>query len=140
MQTRLLNTGMLNSAALLALCGSIGCVYETRHARAYSPPPPPVYTQTTLELQDDYVYYPAYEVYYSDRRHQYTYREGHSWVTRSTPPHVSAKVLYEAPFVRLDFHDSPSAHHTAVVQQYPRHWAASGQNHADHEGHDEGRR
>jgi hypothetical protein len=136
MQTTFLNPGILTGATLLALCGSIGCVHETRHTRAYAPPPP-VYAQTTLELQNDYVYYPAYEVYYSSNRRQYTYRDGGSWVSRPTPPHVSAQVLFAAPSVTVDFHDAPSAHHAAVVQRYPKHWAPPAQNHGKNEGHAE---
>ena len=38
---------------------------------------PPVFV-----VQDDYVYYPDYEIYYSSSRHQYAYREGNAWVSR----------------------------------------------------------
>ena len=77
-------------------------------------------------VQNDYVYYPGYEVYYSGTRREYVYLDGRSWVSRPAPPHVSLDVLFASPSVRLDFHDSPSFHHTAVVRQYPRHWAPPG--------------
>lgn len=31
---------------------------------------------TTFLVQDDYVYYPSYECYYSISRHQFAYRDG----------------------------------------------------------------
>ena len=74
-------------------------------------------------VQDDYVYYPGYQVYYSSNTRQYVYQEGRSWVSRPAPPRVSVDVLFASPSVRLDFHDSPAIHHAAVVRQYPKHWA-----------------
>jgi len=140
MKNQFLNNGILIGTALLTLCGSSGCVYETRHARAYAPPPP-IYTQTTIAVNDDFIYYPAYEVYFSSNRRQYIYRDGRNWVTRPTPPRVSAEVLFAAPSVRLDFHDSPAAHHASVVRNYPKHWTPPGQGHSNNgekEGHNEG--
>jgi hypothetical protein len=72
--------------------------------------------------QDDYVYYPEYECYYSASRHQYSYRKGNVWVARATPPAVSEAVLRTSSAVRMDFHDPPATHHAAVVRQYPRDW------------------
>jgi hypothetical protein len=89
-------------------------------------------------VQDDYVYYPGYQVYYSGRTHQYIYQDGRSWVTRNGPPRVSVDVLFASPSVRLDFHDSPSIHHAAVVRQYPKHWSPAGSNHGNRDGRDEG--
>jgi hypothetical protein len=97
------------------------------------PPHPAVYVEGGV-VQDDYVYYPGYEVYYGGNRHQYYYREGRTWVTRPTPPRVSAEVLLAAPSVHLDFHDAPAAHHAAVVRQYPRQWAPPGGDHGRKEG------
>jgi hypothetical protein len=48
-------------------------------------------------------------------------------VTRPSPPRVSVNVLLAAPSVRVDFHDSPAAHHAAIVQTYPKNWAPPGQ-------------
>ena len=135
MQTRFPNTKILTGTAMLVLFGSVGCVYETRHTRAYAPPPP-VYTQSTLMMEDDFVYYPAYEVYYSNSRRKYTYRDGRSWVSSPTPPRVSAEVLFAAPSVRMDFHDAPAAHHASVVREYPKHWAPPGQSHGNNGGNE----
>ena len=114
--------------------GCIGYAEAPRHHGSYAQPPP-AYVQTEIVVQDDYVYYPGYQVYYNANRRQYVYRDGHSWVTRPTPPHVSAQVLLSAPSVRLDFHDSPVRHHATVVRQYPKHWAPPGQTKEKHENH-----
>jgi hypothetical protein len=79
-------------------------------------------------LQDDYVYYPGYQIYYSSNRRQYVYLQGRSWVSRPAPPRVSVEVLFASPSVRLDFHDAPSIHHASVVRQYPKHWSPPGAN------------
>ncbi|HTL59822.1 MAG TPA: hypothetical protein VL361_29390 [Candidatus Limnocylindrales bacterium] len=34
-------------------------------------PPPPAYVESVVEVQDDYVYYPSYQVYYRGRTRQY---------------------------------------------------------------------
>jgi hypothetical protein len=72
---------------------------------------------------DDYIYYPRYDVYYSSRRHQYAYREGNGWVSRPSPPNVSVAVICVSPSVKMDFHDSPAAHHDAVARKYPHNWS-----------------
>ena len=109
-------------ALSVGLLGALtGCVaYDNGpHAQAYGRPPT-VYVQT--EAPDDYVYYPGYQVYYSNNRRQYVYQDGRSWVSRPAPPRVSVDVLVASPSVRLDFHDAPSSHHAAVVKQYPKRW------------------
>jgi hypothetical protein len=40
--------------------------------------------------------------------------------------------------VRLDFHDSPSNHHAAVVRQYPKQWTPPGSGHGYQQRHAEG--
>jgi hypothetical protein len=76
-------------------------------------------------VQDDYVYYPSYECYYSVSRHQYAYREGNAWVARPAPRGVTVNVLLASPSVKMNFHDAPERHHAAVVQQYPKNWKPS---------------
>jgi len=150
-RTKCSKIGFLSCAVFAsALTGCVGYVDSRPHARVYAPhpavyaeparvyaPPPPVYVQPTVVVQEDYVYYPSYQVYYSGRSRQYVYLEGRSWVTRPEPPRVSASVLFASPSVRLDFHDSPSFHHTKIVQQYPKHWAPPGQSRGRKQGHDE---
>lgn len=119
--------GFVFGAALLSL--STGCVgyVEGPRAGVYAPAPG-VYVEGPVAVEDDYVYYPGYQVYYSSNRHQYVYRDGRSWVSRPAPPRVSADVLFASPSVRVDFHDSPANHHAQVVKQYPKHWAPAESN------------
>jgi hypothetical protein len=123
---------VLCTALLGALTGCVGYVDGPPQAGLYAQPPP-VYVQGAVVVQDDYVYYPGYQVYYSSHTHQYVYPEGRSWVSRPAPRGVSADVLLASPSVKLDFHDHPSAHHAAVVKQYPKQWAPAGssQGHAE---------
>jgi hypothetical protein len=116
---------VLGAALLGALTGCIGYVDGPRQGRVYAEPPP-VYVEGGVVVQDDYVYYPGYQVYYSSNRRQYVYLEGRSWVSRPAPPRVSVDVLFASPSVRLDFHDSPANHHTTVVRQYPKNWKPPG--------------
>lgn len=76
-------------------------------------------------VQDDYVYYPTYECYYSVSRHQYAYREGNAWVARPAPRGVTVNVLLASPSVKMNFHNSPAQHHAAVARQYPKNWKPS---------------
>jgi hypothetical protein len=110
----------LAAVFLLTLTGCVGYVDGPR-AQVYAEP-------TTFADQDDYVYYPNYECYYSVSRHQYAYRENNAWVARSAPRGVSREVLVASPSVRMNFHDSPAQHHDAVVRQYPKNWKPSGSN------------
>jgi hypothetical protein len=107
--------GFLYGAVFLATL--TGCVAYVDGPRAVVYGEPQVFV-----AQDDYVYYPNYECYYSVSRHQYAYREGNAWVARPAPRGVSVNVLLASPSVKMDFHDSPAQHHAAVVKQYPKNW------------------
>ena len=115
---------VLGTVLLTTLTGCVGYVDGPRAGMYASPP----VVETAIVVQDDYVYYPSYEVYYSVSRHQYAYPEGGRWVSRPAPRGVSADVLRASPSVRMDFHDSPANHHAAVVQKYPKKWSPSGGN------------
>jgi len=131
--TERLKIGLLFTALLGALTGCTTYVEEPHHARVY-PQPTPVY------VEDDYIYYPAYQVYYGPHRHHYIYRDHRAWVTRPAPPRVSVDALFASPSVRLGFHDSPALHHSTVVRQYPKHWAPPGWKPKQREGYrEEGR-
>jgi hypothetical protein len=107
---------LLICAALLStLAGCVGYVQEPRPARVYVAP--------AVVAEDDFIYYPNYEVYYSNSRRQYYYMDGRSWVWRPAPPRVSVNVLFASPSVRMDFHDSPAMHHNTIVHEYPRNWS-----------------
>ena len=56
--------------AMLAGCASEPAIYRTSGpVRAPAPP-------TVVMYQDEYDYFPAYEVYYSRHRREYVYRDG----------------------------------------------------------------
>jgi hypothetical protein len=112
----------IGATLLTVLTGCIGYVEGPSHSRVYASSPP-MYVESGVTFQDDYVYYPSYQVYYSSTRRQYIYQQNHAWVTRATPPRVSAEVLIASPSVRLNFHDAPAAHHASIVRQYPKKWA-----------------
>jgi hypothetical protein len=128
-------------AALGALTGCVGYVDGPR-GEVYAPAPS-VYVEEGVPVQDDYVYYPAYQVYYSSYRHVYVYQDGRSWVSRPAPPRVAVNVLLSSPSVNVGFHDSPAHHHTEIARQYPQHWSPPGQAGEKHEnrgnGHQENR-
>jgi hypothetical protein len=112
---------VLGAAFLLALTGCVAYVDRPPQGSVYVAPP-------VVVVQDDYVYYPDYEIYYSSSRHQYAYLEGSAWVSRPAPRGVSVDVLLRSPSVKMNFHDSPANHHAAVVKQYPRNRAQPGAN------------
>jgi hypothetical protein len=114
--------GFVLGAALLltTLTGCVGYVDGPR-AGVYVAPP-------MVVVQDDYVYYPDYEVYYSSSRHQYAYLEGGAWISRPAPRGVTVNVLRRSQSVKMDFHDSPANHHAEVVQKYPKKSAPAGSN------------
>ena len=112
-----------------------GCVAYVDGPRAGIQAEPYVFV-----AQDDYIYYPGYDVYYSSHRRQYAYLEGGAWVSRPAPPGVSVNVLLASPSVRMDFHDSPAYHHAAVVQKYPRNWAPPGSNQGQKENRKDDKR
>ncbi|TAL05172.1 MAG: hypothetical protein EPO07_03945 [Verrucomicrobia bacterium] len=144
-RTKQSKIGFAFSTALLGvLTGCVGYADGRGHARIYAPAPT-VYVDAGIVVQDDYVYYPGYQVYYSSNRRQYIYQDGSSWVTRTAPPHVSVDVLFASPSVSVDFHDAPAVHHATVVQTYPKNWTPPGWSHGNKggnkggskEGHDE---
>jgi len=109
---------ILGAVLLVTLTGCIGYV-EGPRADVQAEP-------YVFAAQDDYVYYPDYECYYSVSRRQYAYRDGNAWVARPAPRGVSVNVLLASPSVRMDFHDSPAQHHATVAKQYPKNWKPSG--------------
>jgi len=120
-------------ALLGTMTGCVGYVEQPRAVRYESAPPPPV----QVVVQDDYVYYPRYEVYYSSSRHEYAYHEGNAWVSRPAPRGVSVNVLVASPSVKMDFHDAPANHHTTVVKQYPKNWKPAGNEQHPNDKHDD---
>ena len=123
---------VLSAVFLTTLTGCVGYVDGPR-AGVYVAPP--------VVVEDDYVYYPGYDVYYNSSRHEYAYMEGGAWVSRPAPRGVSVNVLLASPSVRMNFHDSPANHHAEIVRQYPKNWKSSGQkdNRNDDQRDDHGR-
>jgi hypothetical protein len=124
----------LAAAFLVTLTGCVGYVDGPRTGVEVESP--------AFAVQDDYVYYPQYECYYSVSRHQYAYREGNAWVARPAPRGVSVNVLMRSPSVKMNFHDSPANHHAEIARQYPKNWKPSGsnqgQNRKDDQSNDRG--
>jgi len=112
----------MGAVLLATLTGCVGYVDGPR-AGVYAESP-------VFVAQDDYIYYPGYDVYYSNSRHQYAYQDHGAWVSRPAPRGVSVNVLATSPSVRMDFHDSPANHHTEIVQKYPKDWAPPASNHS----------
>jgi hypothetical protein len=74
-------------------------------------------------IQANWVYYPAYEVYYSRNYRQYVYWDVTDWVTRLEPlAPLTPEILQASPAVRMNFPDTPATHHAVVAQRYPRNW------------------
>jgi hypothetical protein len=132
-------SGLVLGTALLA--AMIGCTKEAPIAEVAAAPAavvaPSDPTPIMADAQDDYVYYPNYEVYYSSNHHQYRYRDGNAWVTRSAPPHVAVNVLFASPSVRMDFHDTPDRHHDTVVRSYPKNWSPPGKGREGNDDHND---
>jgi hypothetical protein len=120
--------GMLLATAAVSLLTGCTAYVDGPHAEIAGGP-------TVFVDQDDYIYYPGYDVYYSDHRHQYAYREGQTWVSRPAPRGVSVDALRASPSVKMDFHDSPVNHHSAVVKQYPKNWTPPRSNPGHPEAH-----
>lgn len=120
--------GSVLALALLAACNrdQPQTAVAVQSAAPAAVAPQVVQVQPEVVLQDDYIYYPQYEVYYSGSRHEYMYQDGNAWIWRAAPPHVEVNVLFASPSVHMDFHDSPALHHEAIVRSYPRNWAPVG--------------
>jgi hypothetical protein len=112
---------VLGAVFLLTLTGCVAYVDRPPQGSVYVAPP-------VVAVEDDYVYYPDYEIYYSSSRHQYAYLEGGAWVSLPAPRGVSVNVLMASRSVKMNFHDSPANHHAAVVKQYPKKSGSPGSN------------
>jgi hypothetical protein len=123
---------MAGAALLLTLTGCVG--YAERSQSRYGYGTRAVGSAPWIE-QDDYVYYPSYQIYYGHRSHQYYYQEGSSWVARPAPLNLSVNVLLASPSIAMDFHDGPPLHHAQVIRAYPTNWHDSGRHNGRGDGH-----
>jgi len=121
---------VLGVALVFTLTGCVGYVDTPGSAVVVASP--------AVVVQDDYVYYPNYGIYYSSSLHQYAYLEGGAWVSRPGPRGVSVDVLLASPHVRMDFHDSPANHHAEVARQYPKNWKPAHANQKAGRGEEHG--
>jgi hypothetical protein len=111
----------LGTVIVSMLAGSVAYA-DGLHVNVDLGTPNVVVAPATFAPQDDYVYYPQYNTYYSKHQHKYAYEDNGSWVSRSAPPNVSVDTFQASPSVDMDFHDSPANHHKDVVQKYPKNW------------------
>ncbi len=118
----LLPAGLIAGSCLMAAL--TGCMTAGSGPSSHYPTRPAV--QASLGLEDDYDYYPRYEIYYSRRRNEYVYRDANAWVRRSDLRGITLAMLQSGPVVRMPFHDSPEFHHGSIVQSFPRNWEQSG--------------
>jgi hypothetical protein len=108
---------VLGAALLTMLTASTSYADELRVGITVTPP--------VVVVQDDYVYYPNYAIYYNSSRHQYVCLENGVWVMQPAPQGVQVGVLLASPSVNVDFHDSPANHHTEMLRKYPKNWKSS---------------
>jgi hypothetical protein len=119
----LATTGLLAGAAFMTAFTGCDTDDTSRRGRYRDRDRANVHGHASVAVyEDDYDYYPGYEVYYSRNRREYVYRDGRQWVRRPEPSGVSLDILLAAPSVRVDFRDSPERHHDSVVRSYPRNW------------------
>jgi len=108
---------VLGAVLLTMLIGSTSYADELRVGITVTPP--------VVVVQDDYVYYPGYAIYYNSSRQQYACLENGVWVMQPAPQGVSVGVLMASPSVNMDFHDSPANHHAEMLRKYPKNWKSS---------------
>jgi hypothetical protein len=100
---------------LLAAGFGLACGCETT---VITNPRPPAHA-----VVHEFIYYPAYEIYYCTRTKQYVYYWQGAWVWRpNPPPTLRVELLRDAVSVKMDFRDDPAIHHARIVKLYPRSW------------------
>jgi hypothetical protein len=121
---------VLNAVLLLTLAGcGRDVAAPSLSDQGQSPPvvaaPAPADAQIqspAADVQDNYVYYPAYGIYYNSGRRQYASLDGGAWVSEPAPRGVAVDELRASPSVKMDFHDAPANHHAETIQKYPKNW------------------
>jgi hypothetical protein len=117
---------VLGAMLLVALTKGVSCADGQNVGITVTPP---VVVAPAVVIQDDYVYYPTYAIYYNSSRHQYAYLENGAWVSQPGPQGVSVGVLQASASVSMDFHDSPANHHAEMLRKYPKNWKPSDVHH-----------
>lgn len=121
--SRLLALFLLGSALAAVLAGCAG----TPTWGEWSTRPSYDQLQTARGIPADWVYYPAFELYYSRNHQQYVFREIGEWVAREEPVAPLTVARLEASLsVPMAFHDAPPSHHAEVTALYPKTWLPFG--------------
>ena len=110
-------TGLIIAAVVLAV--GTGTAFSQVSVNVSTP-------AVAVTVQDDYVYYPHYGVYYNRSHHQFYYIKDGAWVIAPAPDGVAADVVLASPQVHMDFHDSPQHHHAEIIKKYPKDWRDDG--------------
>ena len=114
--------GLALGAAVLALLTLLAGDASAQGVAVPASVTPPVVVTAPIVLPDEYIYYPAYGIYYNGRRQQYFSLRGKSWLIGAQPFGVEINTLRATPFVNVDFHDSPARHHEEILKRYPANW------------------
>jgi hypothetical protein len=105
--------------ALLALALT-GCVGGPRVA-TLAVQPSVEQLQAGRGVWPEFVYYPDYEVYYSQNYQLYVFRYNYAWVTQTEPPDLPPGALEHARAVPMAYHFyDPIAHHREISGLFPR--------------------
>jgi hypothetical protein len=68
-------------------------------------------------VQNEYLYYPEYDLYYNRNSQQFLSVENNRWVTRNHPRNVSAERVFASRSVRIDGYSTPEQHRNAYYEQ-----------------------
>jgi len=120
------------AVGVLLLLAAAGCNSSPGWG-GWSTHPTVAQLQISRGIQPNWVYYPAYETYYSSNYQQYIYRDTrfpdprfpdtNVWVISEEPmAPATAEMLQATPTVEMQFHDSPMAHHAEIAREFPRNW------------------
>lgn len=123
---------MLGAVLLAALANGVGTANAQTISVAVTPPSMQISDHIDAGqpvIQDNYVYYPGYAMYFNTSRNQYVYLNNGAWVWSSTPYGVTSEVLRASPSVRMDWHDLPAKHHADMVKRYPKDWKSDSSDH-----------
>lgn len=108
----LLTKKILCGLSAVAILGAVGCTYTDRQNDGYAVSTPNTHTVA----QQDYVYYPTHNVYYSRGADNFRVYEGNRWVTVNTPRNVNRQRVLATESVSIAQYGTPERHYTEYVQ------------------------
>ncbi len=103
---------ILCGLSAIAILGAAGCTYTDRQHDGYAVSGPNTHTVA----QQDYVYYPTHNVYYSRGADNFRVYEGNRWVTVTTPRNVNRQRVLATESVSIAQYGTPERHYTEYVQ------------------------